>query len=744
VINWGLIGRGLRLAYILRVPVLTLLVLAAFGPISLASNLLGNLLDQGKSHWYLFTVSFAAFLLAFTGVTTLNLILHYGNRRFEGSFARDLRQGRPLLVFISGVLAAVILDVCVYERSIPPQVGNIVSLVLGALAALTLVFAAKVVQLALTDPQSTPHPPPYLIFPAYLIQPLERRFDALYCWSSSGSKRIKRLFNSISQFPLQILRPAGQGYLITLEPASGEDLQLFSGHVFAASLSLMAFVSYLAIGLYKANITKQAARVPALAFVLLFFIVACWTLAALTFFFDRYRFPLLWTLILLAAMTSFTPQSDHFFRVERLQTAHREPPTPAAYLKTRLDGEKARTILIATPGGGIQAAAWTAQVLQGLEGRNPSLRRSIVLISSVSGGSLGAMIYAASFAGAIEPSQVAENARASAIDEVAWGWTVPDFWRTILPWFRYDRTVDRGWALEKKWAAVNNLDDTGRTRGTMFFQWADAARRGSMPALIMNSMLVESGVPVVFSNTRFPATPNDNLRIKNFYDLYPEMHGQFDIRVNTAARLSASFPYVAPASRPYLEAPFGRGYHFVDGGYYDNFGINSLLAWLGEALDDSDVLNGLGRAQTTPATSGAPAAASANILIVRIQHFNPTALLGPSRAGWGFQLVAPPVALYHMRDFAQAATATNQLKFFARYYETRQVHVWSTHLDYDGTGKCEDAPLSWKLDSEQQQCIVATWNALPNRQQRALSCIDDYLAGRDPRANCDNPALSNQ
>jgi hypothetical protein len=207
--------------------------------------------------------------------------------------------------------------------------------------------------------------------------------------------------------------------------------------------------------------------------------------------------------------------------------------------------------------------------------------------------------------------------------------------------------------------------------------------------------------------------------------------------------LSASFPYVAPAARPSLEAPFGPGYHFVDGGYYDNFGINSLLAWFGEALDDEDVLKTLTAPQNGPA-SGPAGPTSADVLILQIQHFNPSTLLGPSRAGWGLQIVAPPVALYHMRDFAQASTARNQMRFFAKYYGTRNVHVWNTHLDYDGVDTCKDAPLSWKLDHDQQQCIIDTWKRLPSRQAGALACIDDYLAGRNPAQHCDDPAIAKE
>jgi hypothetical protein len=319
---------------------------------------------------------------------------------------------------------------------------------------------------------------------------------------------------------------------------------------------------------------------------------------------------------------------------------------------------------VTAPGGGIQAAAWTAQVLTELNKQAPGFRDAVAGVSSVSGGSLGSVIYAASFAGNIRADQVAENARKSAIDEVAWGWTVPDFWRAVLPWFRFSRgtrAIDCGWALEEKWAAINcwkpsnnqecrqraeGLKDSPSPKETMLSDWAGVARNGAMPALLINSMLVESGAPVVFSNTRF-STPTNGSRIVNFYDLYPGL--KYDVRVYTAARLSASFSYVALASRPDLDGPFNEGFHFVDGGYYDNFGMTSLLAWLGEAFADPDV-----RSRMT------------DVLILQIRHFNQENERGPSRRGWGYQLLAPPVALYNMRDYAQDSTARQQLEYFGK------------------------------------------------------------------------------
>jgi len=730
--QWRLIGRTVRLAFLLRAPILTLVVLAAFGPVAMGSSLLSNLFDQGNpnhalQYWYLFTVSFAAFLLAFTAVTNINIMLYYGSDRFEDGPNLGLAQKRPLLTFLLGCGAALILVICVYNATKPIRFINSILLLLGFVAAFGSVILAKVTQLALTDPKTTPHPPPFLVFPAYTITFAERFFDNIYCWTSGPSQEAKGLFNKFSQWPLAILQPAGQGYLIDVNPPKGQPLRLRSGQVFGLSLFVIAFLSYLIIGFWKSRITAGDNRVPALAFVLLALIVGCWSLSALTFFFDRYRFPLLWTLAAFSLITLWAPQSDHFFRVVQLKTAMREPPTPAFYVKKRLEQAKEpkRLIIVATPGGGIQAAAWTAEVLTELNGVAPGFRDSVAVISSVSGGSLGSMIYAASFTGDVAPDAVAGNARKSAIDEVAWGLTVPDLWRTILPWFRIDRDVDRGWALERKWAEINHLNDARHSEGTLLGDWAGLAWEGKIPALLINSMLVERGQPVVFSNTRFPVIRDDQARIANFYDLYPNQYRLYDIRVNTAARLSASFSYVAPAARPDLEGIYDRGFHFVDGGYYDNYGMTSLLAWLGEALDDPSI-----KGQWK------------DILILQIRHFNAGRLPGGSRQGWGFQLAAPPFALYNMRDYAQESVARKQLELFAKYYAAEHVNIWKTTIKYTGQNTdgdhCADQPLSWKLDQNQQDCIVSTWTKVASAPQgrAALQCVASYLRGDDPGKHC--------
>jgi len=765
-VSWKQIGRFLRTLFLLRVPLLTLLLLAAVAPTGLfaAKALLGNLFDErvfhinpagslslstGWTEWYLFSVAFTAFLAAFTAVAVINLILHYGQVRFEDP-ALSLEQKRPLVTFFLGIAAALplVIGTALHSRgnSQDPASGpNPLVLwlmpVLGFLCALTLVFLAKIVQLIFTNPKTTRHPPPYLIFPVYKIPAMERLFDKFYCWTGDDVTRFKTLINGISQWPLEILRCAGQGFLVDCKEPRGS-LALRSGHVFALALSLMAFATYLSIGYAKGKIDAHPTDVPALAFLLLYGMVLCWVLGALTFFLDRYRVPLLSGVAILSLVTFFSPESDHIYRIQATVTPARMKPS--LLVRKRTDGGTKRLVLVATAGGGIQAAAWTARVLRGLEEEcakpaspfGPPLcdfRESVVLISGVSGGSLGAIAYARSFTDFPSPmdsSRVPDNAAQPALDEVAWAWMNPDVGRAVLPWFR-TQFVDRGWALEEKWAAVNEtyisrashlrrfmLSDYGQD--TWLGGWARETREHTMPALLLNATLAEQGRPLVFSTTNFPRE-KDPRGLINFYDLYPG----FDIRVTTAARLSASFPYVAPAARANGKPPTVGDNHIVDGGYYDNYGITALLGWLQDVIDDP----------TNPDT----ARDLKDVLILQIRPFAESVAPSPPPRGWGYQLIAPVNALLNVRDTGQSARDETELALFTKAYEPK-TRIWRADFFYPSEftkqqQNCADTPLSWKLSFEQTNCILTAWNDLLAKEKDSvrngrIGCVTGYLQNK--------------
>ena len=760
--SWKQIGRLLRTIFLLRVPLIVLFVLAGLGPFALSKGeqLLSNLFDlrvvdlkhldlsgnptliASFSAWYLFATSFAAFMLAWTAVSVINLVVYYGRDRFHDP-ELNLDQKRPGATFLLGLCCALVLVTCAVLRSPIDNLLRYGMPLLGLVCSLALVIIAKAIQLALTDPQTTPHPPPYLVFPAYLSPPLERRFDALYCWCSESSQKVKGYLNGILQWPLEILRGAGQGYLVYCDAPAGK-LTLRSGHMFAMSLSLIAFALYIGIGYYKGRIDEKPSVVPALAFLLLFLIVVCWFLGVLTFFFDRYRVPLLSILAILSLATTYTPESDHFYRVEPVSGL---PPLlrPSALVKDRAVLAHRRFIVVATAGGGIQAAAWTARVLHGLEeecaqqaepDNKCDLRDSLLVISGVSGGSLGAMAYARSFAPGpivVSPDSVVANAEASAIDEVAWGWTVPDVFRAISPWFRH-AYIDRGWALEERWSAINKLHDDHtnarlpRTRDALLSEWAP--KEGiPMPALLLNATIIERGDPLVFSTTDYPK-PNDRRGLVNFYDLFPDKRNTYDIRVNTAARLSASFPYVSPAARSNFKNPPVPDYHIVDGGYYDNYGIVSLLGWLESAIEDD-----------SPQIRDEVQEDLADVLVLGITPFPPAPDSNLKSHGWGFQAIAPIDGLLDVRDRGQMERDDNALALFTKYYGTRKINVWRADFVYPSQfdslflkepadyQSCLEAPLSWKLSLSQLKCIELGWKQFRHgeKSRHEVDCVLDFL-----------------
>ena len=162
----------------------------------------------------------------------------------------------------------------------------------------------------------------------------------------------------------------------------------------------------------------------------------------------------------------------------------------------------------------------------------------------------------------------------------------------------------------------------------------------------------------------------------------------------TAVRLSASFPYVSPSARSNGLPPHYPDWHLVDGGYYDNYGIFTLLDWLDAALMD----------RVTPPK---------RIVIVRITSFPDSTPAAGSVRGWGFQAQAPLDAFLHVRTTAQFAESMGQLNLYEENWQTKQVDIVDLAIQYpNGLGpECADPPLSWKLTGAQQTCIDQAWAA---------------------------------
>jgi hypothetical protein len=235
-------------------------------------------------------------------------------------------------------------------------------------------------------------------------------------------------------------------------------------------------------------------------------------------------------------------------------------------------------VLVAAAGGGLRAGYWTSLVLATLQDRNTAFARHVFAISGVSGGSVGATVFAA-MARDI-PKRKESTACVSATDcvrrfmrddylsPVLAKMVAPDFAQWFVPvpihWF------DRATALEQSWERSYETtvgDSTLSSAYLSFYRDPSAVRE--VPLLLLNTTHVETG-------RRYVTAPFNDEGV--FLDSRTIHHALgADMRLSTAAHNSARFTYVSPAGR--LERRDGVSYGaVVDGGYFES----SALATLGD------------------------------------------------------------------------------------------------------------------------------------------------------------------
>jgi len=246
-------------------------------------------------------------------------------------------------------------------------------------------------------------------------------------------------------------------------------------------------------------------------------------------------------------------------------------------------------LIVATAGGGIRAAYWTATVLEKLEGDfeigGGSVRPYLFAISGVSGGSVGAAAFEAALTQRDEnrckpakPGDVAarpgDEACPPATDFLKEDFLAPalaglvfrDTPASFLPDFSQG---DRGTALERTFEQASN-GLLARPFLNLFPYRDGAIANGGQPPLwrpilLLNATHEETGNRIIASHVLIERNV--------FADSLDELHelGK-DVRASTAAHNSARFTYVSPAG----DLGWDRG-SLIDGGYFENFGALTAL-----------------------------------------------------------------------------------------------------------------------------------------------------------------------
>jgi len=387
----------------------------------------------------------------------------------------------------------------------------------------------------------------------------------------------------------------------------------------------------------------------------------------------------------------------------------------------RAAGDIARTpvVLVCAEGGGIYAAYHAALVLAHIQDRAPQFAQHVFAISGVSGGSVGASLWV----GSLQAERLKARGMAGAtVQDAAWQMAtsppppapvlVRDLMTKVLGSDLLSRVLayglgadmvaalvpfgmdwaDRAVQLEKALEeAAQEAFGVPVMEASFYDLWPGmtglGADEASLPYLFLNTTCVETGGRVMVSPMSVVGSGSPEPRTLAAYT------PNWNVRLSTAACLSARFPYVTPAGRFSATfspegCPGGEG-RLGDGGYFDNSGAVTL----DEILQEIE-------ATRTPDNPF-------RLYVLRIGA-KPTARARYARQTWP-DLLSPPRTLLNTRG-ARGASAVETLR-------ARANHVWERPsiegppatlysevlLDTDA----DEVPLGWVLSRRAQRAILA-------------------------------------
>lgn len=656
----------LRYVVFLRFQIAVLAGLVVFPWLAKTSfhRLLGNLF--AVSLWDIFFISWMAVLVAWSIMVTGRLVYRYGYLRFGCNDLRLSPKAARLfktwrLVLFAG-FAMPIPIICVATSSMWSW-GWLP--ICGGIAAAWATLMVITWQRESLMPRSIP-PSDLLLNGGY------------FRWQGTDE-------SEETSTPLDaITRLLGAGYY------DAEKRESLPGHMLALALLATVLCTYGILGFAFRPSGGWNTYFPSLGYLMIIFLLASWVLTAAAFFLDRWRVPTLLIMTLSSMIMYSLVQTDHFFPTTPMSDEESDNSiTPTdAFIAWKKDKEKP-LVVCTVSGGGIAAAAWSAQVLTGLEEEfGTKFTESLSAVSSASGGSVGTMFYLDDFH-ADKPreehrlQQIRASAAASSLRATSWGFAYPDAWRlAIPPAMQAMPDVDRGWALQETWRlALANPDSS-------LSKWRGRIRRGELPVPLFDCTAVETGRQFLVSPVDVHGERTSGfLAHQSFRKLYPKR----DLDIVTAARLSATFPWVTPITRIDNHAD-GPVIHVADGAYVDNYGITTMVEWLEEVLPEYVI-----------------SSARRDVLIIRINVRDASlaeVVDYPRTGGWANATYGPLLTVLKSNSENQLARNAQVLKLFG----DRWAQVDGVKLRIIQFALRSEVPLSWKLSKETTDEIRAQWD----------------------------------
>lgn len=416
--------------------------------------------------------------------------------------------------------------------------------------------------------------------------------------------------------------------------------------------------------------------VPAVVAVSLALMLATGIWGVLRFWARRLRFFGMAAVVVAACLSGVT-RDEIIPKLAKIELSESRPPLLSdervlGNWKKRLGEARPPLVVVATSGGASRAAVWTINVLARLEQTIPGFLKHVRLITGASGGMVGAghLVAAMGPNGLTVPiEEVIEGAALDSLTDVTRALILPG--------------KDRGRALEEVWER-----NSGGRMAKAFRELALGEDEGWRPSLVYTPMLVEDGRRLVVSNLELGsitesigprlACKGDCPQSRAAVQLFAcAGEGLDTFKLSTAARLSATFPWITSAG----VLPSTPERRVVDSGYYDNYGVDLAAAWMHKNA-----------AWLRDNTSG--------VLLVRIRDAvtHPFDVHYPGGPGplhkWASAVSTPVEAILSAREATMSFRNDDKVSLLAKDARLLPGTRFFVTEDFEFTG---EAPLEWYL-----------------------------------------------
>ncbi len=449
------------------------------------------------------------------------------------------------------------------------------------------------------------------------------------------------------------------------------------------------------LGLFCLPVGWEIARWLRPTAVIIFGIAGLTFWGSLVVYFNDYRYrPLVLGVgLYLAAVSAFNDNTAVRRATDDAVPALAQRPTVEAHfarwvqLRRRDDRDTIPLVLVAAEGGGIRALNWTAETLIRLDSIIPGFSRHVYALSGVSGGGVGTVFYTAFLRDVAQirrkdqpQTAPVESFRRIIRDDYLSAVTAallfPEAIQRVSPVALPG--LERAKWLEDSWADSyrDNLERPTLDQSLMQLYQTPAGYNYELPSLLLNGTLAESGQKAITSNLR--------LNPRYFKDVVSTLDViGTDVPLKTAASLCSRFPVVTNGGliqKDSIEATGERrqyGGHVVDGGYFDNSGVETCIQLLNNLVPSIRRLDTAERVTILP-------------YIVFIQNSNTANRLPRKRSV--MQVVQIPILGFFNAWNNGSITRDNMFNSFMDRFDNPRTNYLTLRLAYN-----DQYPLGWFL-----------------------------------------------